>query len=127
MSVINSCINQDQGEELMLNLALKSGHTLKAHIFIEDGEHAVCVVLYIADKAFDSLRIETTQLSDVRYELRTLLYDYAFTTEARLALKDAVREEVETLKRIREHGPDFDQDWLGSSASRRMPEIIAES
>ena len=108
----------------MIRLEANAGvRTLFAEVFIEEGERAIAVVLYEHERPIAPLRIDEREISDAVASCVDWMVEYDLSEDSGDALMTLVLDEFQTLEQIRTSGPDVAHDWLGSPASRRIPQL----
>lgn len=97
-----------------------------AHVFIEDGERAVCLVLYSREtaRAVDALRLETRDIETATTEVRRWIRPRYLDRESLDDLLSWVREEYDTWTDVLS-GENVMPAWLGSRGRRKIPQIEA--
>lgn len=104
----------------MLRLETENGgRVLFANVFIEEGERAVCAILYENAKPIALIRIKRTD--EVADKCVDWMSEFDLTANSGDALLGAVIDEMMELEQLRAVGPDIANDWPGSRASRRLP------
>jgi hypothetical protein len=100
---------------------------LFANVFIEEGERAVCVILYEDAQPIAATRIEKCDLDNAAEACVEWMVEYDLTREGGDALLSAVMDEVMALEQLNSTGPDISRDWQGSRASRRIPPDLEDN
>ncbi|MFA4846177.1 MAG: hypothetical protein WC654_06500 [Patescibacteria group bacterium] len=112
--------------EIVLQLENVRGQKLHcATVFVEDGERAVCIVLYNQQaKAVDALRLETRDIEETLIMVRRWIRPRYIERETLGELLTWVTDEYETWIDVLA-GKNGLTAWLGSRGRRRIPEIQA--
>lgn len=110
----------------MLALVNTRGQQLHcATVFVEDGERAVCIVLYSRDhKAVDALRVEAMDLEEALTLVRRWIRPRYIERESLEELNMWVTDEHESWLDLLAGGNGMTA-WLGSRGARKFPQIEA--
>ncbi|MBI2473495.1 hypothetical protein HYV70_03015 [Candidatus Uhrbacteria bacterium] len=108
----------------MIDLQNENGRRFKVHVFLQEGEQKIGVVLYNTDRqAIDMLEIDEEDLTEVGERIREWRNKHGFNEISLVHLMNAAISEFDTLTNYRRNGPDASNDYLGSPRYRRMPAI----
>jgi hypothetical protein len=107
----------------VIKLKTRTG-TVQARIFVTDDNRHIGVVIERNTKPIDAMGFDAPSLRRLKTECLQWLAHRKLDDESRLLMLCELKDNFETLESIRLHGEDITQGWLGSRASRTLPEII---
>ena len=106
----------------MITLKTKTGSIL-ADVFITENEHSIGVVLYRDGRPIAADTFDASTLRRLRTVCLDWLSSHDLDKKSLRALSATLKENFETLERLRAEGPGASAGWLGSRGSRRIPNI----
>ncbi|MBI4437789.1 hypothetical protein HY631_02455 [Candidatus Uhrbacteria bacterium] len=110
----------------MLKLDSFRARHFEANVFVEDGERAVCIVLYDGNrKAFDALRVENHDLENALLEVRHWIRSRNLERDSLDELLAWFKEEHDAWMQFLAGHHDIASTWLGSRSARTIPELSA--
>lgn len=107
----------------MIKLRTRTG-TVQARIFVTDNDRHIGVVIERDNKPIDAMSFDAPSLRRLKTECMQWLAHRKLDDKSRLLVLKELKENFEILQSIRLHGEDVRYGWLGSRASRTLPEII---
>lgn len=112
----------------VIRLELNYGRdAVDAKVFVTQGERSIGVVLYREGKPIAAGSFDGDTLRRVKTQCLRWLSRRRLTDDARITLINELGDTWDMLVAYRRDGPDISHGWLGSTASRRMPEILEDA